>query len=69
MKILRALAALGKSVYEKLVSTAQVAGVQLAKLTKEKPVIEPLQDGVTVEKVMKFIEDNKTDVPDVRDIL
>jgi hypothetical protein len=57
------------SVYEKLISNAQLAGVQKADITKEKPVIEPLQNNVTVEKIMRFIENKHTDVPDVRDIL
>jgi len=58
-----------QSVYEKLVSTAQTTGVQFVKITKEKPVIEPLQNDLTIEKVKEYIENNKTDVPDVRDIL
>ena len=61
--------ALNQSVYEKLISNAQLTGVQKADITKEKPIIEPLQNNVTVEKIMRFIENKNTDVPDVRDIL
>lgn len=56
-----------QSVFEKLISNAQMQGVQKARLTKEKPIIEPLQGNVTVEKVIKDIE--KKNIPDVRDIL
>jgi len=60
---------LNQSVFEKLVSNAQLTGVQRANITMEKPVIEPLQNDATIERIMKFIQNNKTNEPDIRDIL
>lgn len=60
---------LNQSVFEKLISNAQLMGVQRANITKEKPVIEPLQNDVTIERIMRFVKNNNTDEPDVRDIL
>lgn len=56
-----------QSVFEKLVSTSQLNGVRLAKLTREKPVIEELANNVKVEEVIAEIQKKK--VPNVRDIL
>lgn len=56
-----------QSVFEKLVSNAQLSGLRLARLTKEKPIIEPLKNEVNVEKVINLIQRNKK--VDVRDIL
>jgi len=56
-----------QSVFEKLVSNAQLQGIQKAKLTREKPVIEELQGDATVERTIKEIQNENT--PDVRDIL
>jgi len=56
-----------QSVFEKLISNAQLQGIQRAKLTKEKPVIEPLQGKATIENIIKEIKNDKE--PDVRDIL
>jgi hypothetical protein len=55
-----------QSVYEKLVSTAQLTGIQFSRLSKEKPEIEPLVVN-KLEDVIKKLQGN--DSPDVRDIL
>jgi hypothetical protein len=56
-----------QSVFEKLISNAQLQGVQLAKLTKEKPIIEPLQEKLSVERVISQIKNKNS--PDVRNLL
>jgi len=57
----------GESVYEKLVSNSQLVGARRAKLTREKPIIEPLKNGLNVEKVIAQLK--KSRMPSVRDIL
>jgi hypothetical protein len=55
------------SVFEKLVSNSQLTGIKRASLTKEKPIIEPLANGVKVEDVIQDIQNRR--IPRVRDIL
>ena len=56
-----------QSVFEKLVSNSQLSGVRIAKLTREKPIIEELANNIKVEDVIAEIQKKK--VPNVRDIL
>lgn len=55
-----------QSVYEKLISNAQLSGARKAKLTKENIIMEDLKNDVTIEKVVKFIQ--KATDPDVKSI-
>jgi len=56
-----------QSVFEKLVSNSQLSGIRRADISKEKPVVENLKNDVSVEKIVKFLENKNS--PDVRDIL
>ena len=55
-----------QSIYEKLISTTQLTGIQFSRLTKEKPEIEPLETN-RLEDVIKDLGGDTT--PDVTDIL
>lgn len=55
-----------QSVYESLISTIQMTGVQFSRNTKEKPTITPLNNQ-KLENVLKIIGGDNS--PDVRDIL
>jgi hypothetical protein len=55
-----------QSVYEKLISTTQLTGIQFSRNTKEKPTIEPLKRE-SIETVLKRFRGDVS--PDVRDIL
>lgn len=54
-------------VFEKLVSNAELSGVYQARLTKEKPVIEPMITSEAVNNLMESV--NKIKIPSVNDIL
>ena len=58
-----------QSVFEKLISNAQLQGIQLARTTIEKTVIEPLKDKNEIEKIMEQIKQNNKRIPDARDII
>ena len=58
---------LSQSVYEKLVSTSQQVGARKALLTREKPLIEPLQARNNIEKTIELLKKNR--MPKATDIL
>lgn len=55
------------SIFEPLISTAQLSGARRVDISREKPVIEPLSNGIKVEDVVMEIKKQRT--PRVHDIL
>lgn len=56
-----------QSIFEPLISNAQLTGVRKVNITREKPIIQVMENGIKVEEVVKEIQRMRT--PNVRDIL
>ena len=55
-----------QSVFEKLISNAQLNGIRRSSLTREKPIIQPLSNGIKVDDVIKNIQNtNKISANDL----
>lgn len=55
------------SIFEPLISTAQLTGARRVNISREKPIIEPLSNGIKVEDVVMEIKKQRT--PRAQDIL
>ena len=67
---LRGVGSTAETVYEKLVSTAQINGARLSVLSKEKPVIEPLEVKVDIDKIYKQLgSSTQRRMPSIKDLL
>ena len=58
---------LTQSVYEKLLSTSQQVGARKALLTREKPLIQPIEARNKIEKTIQLL--NKNRMPKATDLL
>ncbi len=56
-----------QSVYEKLLSTSQQVGARKALLTREKPLIQPIEARNKIEKTIQML--NKNRMPKATDLL